>query len=110
MIKSIVSSLSPMSKNNLFTSVKKELPNSSKGHPSILKTTKEPVMLFLERPDISYCKPGQKDTVYCGKDSNGEKILKPCHYLLWTYKEIVGLYNLENELQITFHTIQTIVS
>ena len=67
-------------------------------------------MLFLDRPDISYCKPGQKDTVYCGKDSNGEKILKPCHYLLWTYKEIVGLYNLEKELQITYHTIQTIVS
>ena len=67
-------------------------------------------MSFLERPDISCCKPGRKNTVYCGKDSHSEKIFKPCHYLLWTYKEIVGLYNLENELQITFHTIQTIVS
>ena len=110
MIKSIVSSLSPMSKNNLFTSVKKELPNSSKGHPSILKTTKEAVMLFLDRPDISYCKPGQKDTVYCGKNSKSENFFKPHHYLLRTYKVVVGLYNLENELQVTDHTVQTIVS
>ena len=35
---------------------------------------------------------------------------KPHHYLLWTYKVVVGLYNLENELQVTDHTIQTIVS
>ena len=78
--------------------MKKKLPPSSKGCPSILKTTKEVVMSFLERPNISYCKPAQKDTVYCRKDSNGEKIFKPRDYLLWTYKEIVGLYNLENEL------------
>ena len=38
-IKSIVSSLSPRSKNNLFTSMKKKLPTSSKSCPSILKTT-----------------------------------------------------------------------
>ena len=59
-------------------------------------------MSFLERPNISYCKPARKDTVYCRNDSNGEKIFKPRDYLLWTYKEIVGLYNLENELH---HTI-----
>ena len=67
-------------------------------------------MSFLERPDISCCKPDWKDTVYCGKDSHSEKIFKPRHSLLWTYKEIVGLYNSEKELQITNHTIQTIVS
>ena len=90
--------------------MKKKLTTSSKGCPSILKTTKEAVMSFLERPNISYCKPARKDTVSCRNDSNGEKIFKPRDYLLWTYKEIVGLYNLENELQITYHTIQTIVS
>ena len=30
-------------------------------------------MSFLDTPDISYCKPGRKDTVYCEKYSNGEK-------------------------------------
>ena len=87
-----------------------KLPTASKGRSSILKTTKEAVMSFLEVPDIINCKSGRKDTVYCRKDSNGEKIFKPRHYDLWTYKEIVGLYNSENELQITYYTIQKIVS
>ena len=89
--------------------MKKKLP-TSKGCPSILKTTKEAVMSFLERSDISYCKPGWKDTVYCGKDSNGEKIFKTHHYILWTHKGIVGLYNSDNEFQIPYNRIQTIVS
>ena len=67
-------------------------------------------MSFLERSDTSYCKPSRKDTVYCGKDSNDEKIFKTHHYILWSYKGIVGLYNSENEFQITYHRIQTIVS
>ena len=62
--------------------MKKKLPTASKGRPSILKTTKEVVMSFF----------------------------KLRHYHLWTYKDIFGLYSSENELQITYHTIQKIVS
>ena len=72
-----MSSLSPSSKNNLFTSIKKKLPTLPKGRPS--DRPKEAVLSFLERADISYCKQGQMDTVYCGKGSNGEEFFKPCH-------------------------------
>ena len=42
--------------------------------------------------------------------SNSENFFKAHHYPLWIYKVIVCLYNSENELQITYHIIQTTVS
>ena len=84
-IKKIMSSLPPMSKNNLITSRKNKLPTLSKGRPSILKTTKETVTSFLERPDISYCKPCQTDTVYCGKDTATVKIFSKHIIILCGY-------------------------
>ena len=29
---------------------------------------------FLKQPDISYCNPGQKDTVYMGKVASGKRV------------------------------------
>ena len=50
--------------------------------PDISKATMVKIIAFLERPDMSYCKPNCKETVYCGKDLNGESVYKPKHYLL----------------------------
>ena len=61
------------------------------GRPKIPVKTKELLIAFLERPDISYCKPGQGDTVYCGKNEMGAKICKSKYYLLRTFKELVEL-------------------
>ena len=55
------------------------------------------LIAFLERPDISYCKPGQGDTLYCGKNEMGDKIYKSKHYLLWTFKELVEQYNADRD-------------
>ena len=63
------------------------------GRPKIPVQSKELLIAFLERPDISYCKPGWGDTVYCGKNEMGDKIYKSKLYLLRTFKELVELYN-----------------
>ena len=63
------------------------------GRPKIPVQSKELLIAFLERPDISYCKPGRGDTVYCGKNETGGKICKSKLYLLWTFKVLVELYN-----------------
>ena len=51
------------------------------------------VISFLDRPGISYCKSGRKDTIYCGKDADGENVFQSCRYLLWTFKEFVVMFN-----------------
>ena len=63
------------------------------GQPNIPKATIDRIIAFLERSDISYCKPDRKETVYCGKDLNGESVDKPKHYLLWTLREILNHFN-----------------
>ena len=59
---------------------------------------------YLEHPDISYCKPGgRRDRIYCGKNENSEKVYKPKHYLLWSLKEVVDMFNNEHDFNITYN-------
>ena len=34
------------------------------GRPSMSEEQREKISAFLKRPDIAYCKPGRKDTLY----------------------------------------------
>ena len=62
------------------------------------------IVAFLERPDISYCKPDRKETVYCGKDLNGVSVYKPKHYLLWTLHETLNQFNPDESFTLTYYT------
>ncbi|KAJ8018751.1 hypothetical protein HOLleu_43072 [Holothuria leucospilota] len=55
---------------------------------------------FLERSDISYTCPGQRDQVYCGKDETGERVYRPKRYLLWKYSEVLAMLNDELEIKL----------
>ena len=55
---------------------------------------------------MSYCKPGRADTVYCGK---GEKVYRSKHYLLWTIKEALELYNSEHSTKVSYHAVQQVI-
>ena len=46
----------------------------------------------------------RKDTGYCGK-SHGIKVYRSKHYLLLIYRELVFLYNKENDSDITCHQL-----
>ena len=35
--------------------------------------------------------------MYCGKNEMGDKICKSKHYLLWTFKELIELYNADHD-------------
>ena len=63
----------------------------------------------MKQPDISYCAPRRKDTAYCGK-SNGIKIYQPKHHLLYTYNELVSLFNEENEEKVTYCQVREIIT
>ena len=107
----MVSTLSPYSKTAAFKSAQRKLDhNGILGWPKISSGLIEAVILFLEKPDISYCKPGRKDTVYIGKDENRESQYQPHHYIFWTFKEIVSMFNSEHDDQITDYTGQKIIS
>ena len=80
------------------------------GCPTMATEKKERLVSFLERPDISYCKPGQGDTVYCGREESGEKIYKSKHYLLWPIREGVVMFNEENSDAINYKQIQQVIS
>ena len=47
---------------------------SNLGKPSVSDTVKYKLLSFLKQPDILYCNPGWKDTVYIGKDASGERV------------------------------------
>ena len=70
---------------------------------------KEVVMSFLKCPNISYCKPGRRDKIYCGKNKNSEKVYKPKHYLLWSLKEVVEMFNNEHDFNITYYNLQKLL-
>ena len=107
----IVSTLSPCSKTALFTSTGRKLDhNSILGWPKISSELRETVVSFLEKPDVSYCKPGRKDLVYIGKDENEESHYWLRHYMLWTFKEIVSMFNSEHYDCITYCTVQKTIS
>ena len=90
--------LSSNTKGKVFSSAGKKI-SLELGWPVISAKFKERVIHFLERPDISYCKPGRADTVYCGKNDSGDKIYKSKHHLLWTIQDMVELFNIENRLE-----------
>ena len=77
----IVSHLSPNTKAKVFCSARKKI-SLELECPVISAEFKERVIHFLERPDISYCKPGRAGTVYCGKNDRGDKIYKTKHYFM----------------------------
>ena len=102
----LVSQLSPNTKSKVFSSARKKI-SLELGHPVISAEFKERVIHFLERPDISYCKPGKADNVYCGKNDRGDKIYKSKHYLLWTIQDMVELFNIENLLEkVSYYVVQ----
>ena len=107
-ISHLVSNLSPSSKTNVFESARKKL-TSYMGRPTIPEETRKALVSFLERPDLPYCKPGRGDTVYCGKNQAGEKIYKSKHYLLWTLKELVEIFNIDNSIQASYYFMQKTV-
>jgi len=72
-LSSLLSTLSLNSKTHVFNSARKQISLNSR-RLSISVEVKQQVVSFLERPDISYCKPGRADTVYIGKDDNGQKV------------------------------------
>ena len=105
----LVSHLSPNTKAKVFCSARKKI-LLELGRPVISAEFKERVVHFLERPDISYCKPGRADTVYCGKNSMNDKIYKSKHYLLWTIQDMVELLNIENPLEkVSYYVVQQII-
>ena len=52
----------PKSEIHVFNSARKQA-SLHAGRPSISDEVKQPVISFLGRPYISYCKPGRSDTV-----------------------------------------------
>ena len=74
---------------------------------------KEKLNSFLSRNDISFTLPGQNHQVYVGKDVNGDHQYQTKKYLLWTYQELVGLLQTEDDEElssITFSTLYRYVS
>ena len=57
------------------------------------------VRVQWKKKDISYCKPGRTDTVYCGKLNRSDKIYKSKYYLLWIIQAMAELFNIESLLE-----------
>ena len=55
------------------------------------------------------CSPGRKDTAYCEKPDS-IKVYRSKHYLLFTYRELVYLYNKENDSNITYHQLREVIN
>ena len=108
-ISNLVTQLSPHSKTSVFASAWRSL--NKPGQPQ-KKTTEvwDRIVSFLEKPDISYCCPGQKDTVYCGKSEDRKKMFKPKHYLLHTIREVVAAYNEEHQEPITYYQMRDVIA
>ena len=65
-ISNLVTQLSPHSKTSVFSSAKRSLNKPGRPRKKITEV-RDRILRFLEKPDMSYCCPGRKDTVYCGK-------------------------------------------
>ena len=75
--------------------------------------TKEKLNLFLSRNDVRFNLPGQNPHVYVGKDVLRDRQYRTKKYLLWTYQELVGLQQTEDDEElssITFSTLYHYVS
>ena len=96
-------SLSPSSKS-------REGINIEIGRPAVSEKFKQKIIHFLEGPDILYCKPGRSDTVYWRKMIRVIKFTSQNIYLLWTIKDTVELYHLENALRkVSYYMVQQLV-
>ena len=101
--------MSPNTKAKVFSSARKKI-SLELGHPVISAEFEERVIHFMERPDISYCKPGRADIVCCGKNDWGDKIYKSKHYILWTIQGMVELFNIENPLEkVPYYVVHQII-
>ena len=80
-IPQLVSSLSPNSKGQIFAFSQRRI-GTCLGWPSISTEKRDTVKSLLQWPDISYCKPGRRGTIYYRKIQQGEKEYKLKHYLL----------------------------
>ena len=65
-ISNLVTQLSPHSKTSVFSSAQRSLNKPGRPRKKITEV-RDRILRFLEKPDMSYCCPGRKDTVYCGK-------------------------------------------
>ena len=75
--------------------------------------TKEKLDSLLSRNDISFTLPDRNHQVYVGKDLSGDRQYRTKKYLLWTYQELVGLQQTEDDEElssITFSTLYRYVS
>ena len=107
-ISALLKSLSPSKKKNIFSDATKEL-SFTPGRPSKVLQNRGSIIAFLKQPDISYCAPCRKDTAYCGK-SNGIKIYRLKHYLLYTNNELVSLFNEKNGEKVTYYQVKEIIA
>ena len=73
-LSALVGSLTPRKKQNVFFNARKSLGLGDRSRPSKIAKNKTDVVSFLQQLDISYCAPGRKNTVYCGKLVEGGKI------------------------------------
>ena len=59
--------------------------------------TKEKLNLFLSRNDVRFNLPGRNPHVYVGKDVLRDRQYRTKKYLLWTYQELIGLLQTEDD-------------
>ena len=63
---------------------------------------------FLSRNDISFTHPSRNHQVYVGKDVNGDRQYRTKKYLLWTYQELIGLLQTEDDEELSSITFSTL--
>ena len=107
-LSALVSSYSPSSKYHVFNTSRRKLQVTT-GWLCILNNIKDSMISFLERPDISYCKSGKQNTVYCGKIDKIEKIYQSKHFLFLTVKELLPLFNKEHDFIVTYYSLQEVI-
>ena len=83
---------------------------SNRGRPSVSDTVKDKLLSFLKQPDILYCNPGQKYTVYTGKGASGERVYAEKYYLLWNLREIVTMFNSDQNENASYYTLRQVVA
>ena len=60
-LSALVGSLTPRTKQNVFSNARKSLGLGDRGRPSKIIKNKIDDVSFLQQPDISYCAPSRKD-------------------------------------------------
>ena len=70
----LLQSLPPSSKADRYKKAWLTRTPSNRGRSSVSDTVKDKLLSFLKQPDILYCNTGQKDILYMGKDTSGERV------------------------------------